>query len=631
MKNNLYKTGFMLSLIAVLFGACVKKLDLLPTNDITSDVVYSTADGYKKAFAKVYGSFALGGNNGANGGGDIQGIDGGFSDFLRLYWNAQELSTDEAVVSWGDAGLPDFHKMNWSANNQFIKALYYRSFYQITVANDFIRQASDANLAARGIAAADVDNIKKYRAEARFLRAYQYAVLMDLFGNPAFITDSVAIGTALPTQIQRTQLFNFVEKELKEIEPLLAAPKTNEYGRADQAAAWSLLARIYLNAEVYTGTPKYTEAITYSAKVIGAGYSLLSDYTKIMRADNHLNNPEFIFTINYDGKNTTNWGGTTYLTHAAVGGNMSAADFGIGGGWGGLRTTKNLVNAFDYDLNMSALTATLGAETIYGLVGSAVNDWGQTPDIKFYQTATAGIYEAYVKFKKGEWKVRTNNSWDVNYGDSDKNGVLDQNNDNNIATEAGYYKVVLNSATLAYTVTPITDARAQFYTNTNGVEIKDIGDFKDGYAITKFKNIKSDGSMGSDATQVDIDMPIFRLAEMYLTYAEAVKRGGSGGSLTNAVDYLNKLRERALKNKSGNITAYDLDYILNERARELYWEGFRRTDLIRFGDKFTSASYLWPWKGDVIGGKGVESYRKLYPIPTDDLTANPNLKQNTGY
>jgi hypothetical protein len=235
-----------------------------------------------------------------------------------------------------------------------------------------------------------------------------------------------------------------------------------------------------------------------------------------------------------------------------------------------------------------------------------------------------------VKFKKGDWKVRTNSSWDVNYGDNGNNGSLEPGGDN-IATEAGYYKVVLNSSTLTYTLAPITDQRAQFYTNTNGVDIKDIGDFKDGYAITKFKNLKSDGSMGSDATQVDIDMPIFRLAEMYLTYAEAVKRGGTGGSLTLAVDYLNKLRERAYKNKNGNITSYDLDYILAERARELYWEGHRRTDLIRFGDKFTTASYLWPWKGGIAAGKGVESYRKLYPIPTDDLTANPNLKQNTGY
>jgi hypothetical protein len=627
MKNNLYKVGVMLSFVAILFGACVKKLDVLPTNDITADVVYSTADGYKKAFAKVYGAFALGGNNGANGSGDIQGIDGGFSDFFRLYWNAQELSTDEAVVSWGDAGLPDFHKMNWSANNQFVKALYYRSFYQITVANDFIRQSSDANLAKRGITGADADAIKKFKAEARFLRAYQYAVLMDLFGSPAFATDSVAIGSELPKQISRANLFAYVEKELKEIEPLLAAPKANEYGRADQAAAWSLLARIYLNSKVFTGTEKNTEAITYSSKVIAAGYTLLPDYTQIMRADNNVNNSEFIFTINYDGKNTTNWGGTTYLTHAAVGGNMKASDFGIDGGWGGLRTTKALVNTFNYDLDLAA--ARTGTASKYGLVGSAVNNWGATPDVPFYPTSTADVYVAFVKFTAGDWKIRVNNDWSVNYGDNGADLKLEAGGDN-MKTDGGYYKVVLNDKTLTYTVSA-PDARAQFFTGNNGVEINDIGDFKDGYAITKFKNIKRDGTIGSDATQVDIDIPLFRLAEMYLIYVEAVKRGGAGGSDATAVSYINKIRERALGNKSGNVTTYSLDMILDERARELYWEAFRRTDLIRFDDQFTSSTYVWPWKGDVKAGKGVESWRKIYPIPTDDLTANPNLKQNPNY
>jgi hypothetical protein len=625
MKNNLYKVGLTLSFVAILFGSCVKKLDLLPTNDITADVVYNSADGYKKAFAKVYGAFALGGNNGANGGGDIQGIDGGFSDFFRLYWNAQELPTDEAVVSWGDAGLPDFHKMNWSANNQFIKALYYRSFYQITVANDFIRQASEANVSKRGITGADADNIKKFKAEARFLRAYQYAVLMDLFGSPAFITDSAAMGSQLPTQISRAALFNYVEKELKEIETLVAAPKTNEYGRVDQAAVWSLLARIYLNSKVYTGTDKNTEAITYSGKVIAAGYSLLPDYTKIMRADNNVNNPEFILTINYDGKFTTNWGGTTFLTHAAVGGNMTASDYGIDGGWGGIRTTKNLVNTFWYDRPGA------GTPSKYGLVGSAVNNWGATPDVPFYPTSVSGVYVAYVNFLSGDWKIRVNNDWSENYGDNGANLSLESGGDN-MKTTGGYTKVVLNANTLTYSTSfGFPDQRAQFFNNTNGMEINDIGDFKDGYGITKFKNIKSDGSNGSDATQVDIDMPIFRLAEMYLIYAEAVKRGGTGGSDANAISYINKLRTRAFGNNSGNVTSYSLNDILDERARELYWEGFRRTDLIRFDDKFTTSTYVWPWKGDVKAGKGVESWRKLYPIPTDDLTANPNLKQNPNY
>ena len=525
MKKNYFKLALVSIGLSIGLTACTNKLDLLPTNDITAAQVYSTAAGYKQAFAKVYGAFATTGNQGENSG-DIQGIDPGFSDFFRLFWKAQELPTDEAVIGWGDAGLPDFHNMNWSANNPFLKGLYYRSFYQITVANDFIRQSSDAKLAERGISGADADNIRKYRAEARFLRAYQYWALLDLFGRPAFVTDADALGATLPKQATKADLFNYIKSELEAIEPLLPAPKTNEYGRADRAAAWALLARLYLNAEVYTGTPKYADAVNYSSKVITqGGYTLLADYRKIMRADNNVGNTEAIFTINYDGLKTRNWGGTTFLTHAAIGGSMAASQFGVGGGWGGLRTTKNLPNLF--------------------------------PDVT---------------------------------------GTLDQ--------------------------------RSQFHTAGQSIEINEIGTFTDGYAITKFKNIKADGTAGSDADHIDIDFPLFRLGEQYLIYAEAALRGNTG-SLVTAVSYINLLRTRAQAATivQANLT---LPFILDERARELYWEGHRRTDLIRFG-KYTDGSYLWPWKGGIKAGKAVESWRNVYPIPSDELVSNPNLTQNSNY
>src|ERR1700730_16153674 len=157
MRSNSLRLFITTCIIGTSLASCTKKLDLLPTNDITSTQVYSTPAGYTLAFAKVYGSFALTGNQGPAGNGDIQGIDEGFSDFLRLYFNAQELSTDEAVVSWGDAGLQDFHNMNWSASNPFLTGLYYRCYYQITLCNDFINQASDGKLASRGITGANAD------------------------------------------------------------------------------------------------------------------------------------------------------------------------------------------------------------------------------------------------------------------------------------------------------------------------------------------------------------------------------------------------------------------------------------------------------------------------------------------
>lgn len=529
MKTNIYKIVFASAVSVIVMASCSKSLDLLPTNDVTSASVYKTATGYKQAFAKVYASFALTGNAGPAGNGDIQGLDEGTADFLRLYWKVQELSTDEAVVAWGDPGIQDFHNMNWSASNPMLTGLYYRSYYQITLANDFINQCSDANLTARGIAAADVDNIKKYKAEARFLRAYQYALLMDLFGNVPFVTETDALGSVLPKQKTRSELFAYVESELKAIEPELIDARKNEYGRADKAAAWALLARIYLNAQVYTGAAKYTEAVTYSKKVIDAGYSLISDYSKLMRADNNNNTSEFILTINFDGSKTQNWGGTTFLTHASIGGSMTASTFGVDGGWGGLRTTKAFADKFT-------------------------------------------------------------------------------------------------------DITGATDKRAQIYTSGQAADINDLTKFTDGYAITKFKNIKNDGTAGSSLTWTDIDFPLFRLAEMNLIYAEAVVRGGTGGDANVALGYINALRQRAYGNSTGNITASQLnaDFILDERSRELYWEGFRRSDLIRYG-KFSEASYLWPWKGGVKSGTGVDAYRKLYPIPSADISSNTNLKQNTGY
>jgi hypothetical protein len=534
MKKNYFKQVLVAATIVIVLVSCTKKLDLFPTNDLTPEDVYATSTGYKQALAKVYAAFALTGNTGGTGSADIPTqiiADEGNSDFLRLYWNLQELTTDEASWTWqNDAGIRGLHEMSWSSINPIVSGLYYRSFFQISLANDFIRQSSDESVSGRGITGASADSIRNYKAEARFLRAYQYWILMDLFGNPPFVTEIDQVGTSIPKQISRAELFTYIENELKEIEADLLPPKTNEYGRADQAAAWALLARMYLNALVYTGTAKYSEAITYCNKVKGF-YSLHPNYRELMLADNHLNTNEFIFAINYDARYTQNWGGTTYLTHgpAAVPGTIS----GTSGNWGGLRVTHNFVDLF-----------------------------------------------------------------------SDPSGN--------------------------------TDKRAQFYTTGQNKVMSDLYTGTDGYSTTKFRNKTRSGGPAPNADPagnwVDIDFPIFRLAEIYLIYAEAVLRGGSGGDAATALTHINQLRTRAYGNTSGNITAgqLTLDFILDERGRELYFETHRRTDLIRHG-KFTTAAYLWAWKGGVAAGRAVDSKYNLFPIPSTDLSSNPNLVQNTGY
>ncbi|MDQ1771945.1 RagB/SusD family nutrient uptake outer membrane protein [Labilibaculum sp. A4] len=177
-----------------------------------------------------------------------------------------------------------------------------------------------------------------------------------------------------------------------------------------------------------------------------------------------------------------------------------------------------------------------------------------------------------------------------------------------------------------------TDKRGMFFTEGQNLEIGDIFNFRDGYALRKFKNITSTGAVGSNLSFPDTDFPLYRLADFYLIYAEAVVRGGTGGNMATAVGYINELRERAYGNASENITASDLtlDFILDERGRELYWECHRRTDLVRFG-KLTSGTYNWPWKGAVADGKATDAKYNVFPIPSSDINANPNLSNISGY
>ncbi|MEC3876827.1 RagB/SusD family nutrient uptake outer membrane protein [Chryseobacterium salviniae] len=530
MKNKyLYKKIIIGSItFGTLFfaGSCTQDLEREPTLGLTSSVLYKDFSNYKPALAKIYAGLAIGGQGDQNNGDantDIGGIDGGFSNYLRQMYSMQVLTTDEAVIAWADAGLPEMHSMTWNASNPFVAAIYYRIFNVIAVSNEFIKNTTDEKLSSNGITGNDLTEAKYMRAEARFLRAQSYYHALDLFGNVPYVTETTDIINTPPPRIVRAELFKYVESELLACANELKDAKTNEYGRADKAAAWSLLARLYLNAQVYTGTARYTDCITYCNKVINAGYSLKTNYASLFMADNNVNNPEVILSVNYDGISTRTYGGSTFMVHAAVGGSMPASQFGINGGWGGLRTTKAFVNLF-------------------------------TPN----------------------------------------------------------------------------DQRGNFYTSGQNLEINNVSTFTDGYAFIKYKNIKfSDGKPGSDASGdfVDSDIPLYRLADIYLMYGEAVARGGSGGSAATALGYVNALRTRAGANTVGSINT---DFFLDERARELSWEATRRTDLIRYG-KFTSGSYLWPWKGGVKDGKAVEDYRSLFPIPANDIVANPNLVQNPGY
>ena len=519
MKVN--KSFIIWGAVIVLTTSCVSDLDVTPRdpNLVTSVNVYDSPEAYKKGLAKLYATFALSGQQGPAGQPDIAGIDEGFGNYLRQYWNAQELTTDEAVISWNDATIKDFHWQTWTATDVFISAVYSRMMYTAALCNEYVRATRDQEDA----------ELQRYHAEARFLRALAYYHALDFFRNPPFVTEENLPGSYFPPQTNAQDLFNYIESELTAIEPQMGDPKFM-YGRADKAAVWMLLSKLYLNAEVYIGEARYTEAVTQLKKVIGGPYSLSENYRHNFVADNHTS-PEMIFPITFDGLNTQTYGGMVYVLKAPIGGSMPSEMFGTGGGWGGLRTTSAFVEKFD-----------------------------------------------------------------------DTSGDTDQ--------------------------------RALFWTDGQSLEINDIGQFSEGYAITKFRNLKLDGSPATNHHNdfVDIDWPMFRLADAYLMLAEAVVRGGSGSSAAEALQYVNAVRERAYGDASGNIqaSALTLDFLIDERARELYWEGHRRTDLVRFG-LFTGENYLWPWKGREPNGIATANYRDVFPIPAADRTANPTLEQNPGY
>ncbi len=529
LHNNILIPAAVIAFIAMV-TSCTKDLNTVPLDSTitTSASVFNDPAAYKEALAKLYTGLALSGQEGPAGQPDIQGIDEGFSNYIRQYWCAQELPTDEAVIAWSDPGLPDYHTISWSSSNSFVTAMYNRIYYQVSICNEYIREVAPK---LDGLSSDLKANVTQYLAEARFLRAFSYWHALDMFGGGVpFVTEKDKVGTFFPPPISKADLFNYIESELKAIDGDLAKPKTNEYARVDQAAEWTLLAKLYLNAEVYIGQPKYTESITYCNQVIASGYKLDPVYQNMFLADNN-NSPEIIFPVAFDGIHTQTYGGMNFVIHAQVGGNMSAKSFGLDGPWGGTRVTKSFVQKFP-----------------------------------------------------------------------DPSGA--------------------------------TDTRAMFFTDGQSLDIGNIKSFNDGYAVTKFKNITSTGIAGSNPGFVDTDCPVFRLADVYLMYAEAVLRGGTSGDAGTALNYVNLVRERAY---NGNKAAADiiqgqmtLSFILDERARELYWEGYRRTDLVRYG-LLTSGSYLWPWKGGIQNGSSADAKFNVFPIPSADLSANPSLKPTPGY
>ena len=631
------KSLFVVLMLVLFVQSCADRLDLQPEDErLTAEAAFDDPDAYKQFLAKLYAGISLSGQQGPSGSPDLAGLDEGFSNYLRLYWKMQELTTDEAIIGWNDGTIQDLHGQVWTSGNEFIRTMYSRIMYQVALTNEFLRQTTDEKLSSRGVEADLRAEIQTFRAEARFMRALSYWHAMDLFANPPFVTEDDPVGAFFPPQIQRAELFDFIESELLDIIDDMAAPRQNEYGRADRGAAWMVLAKLYLNSEVYTGTSRYADVITYVNNIVGAGYSIPDiPYFYSFLADNDSNGAqdEVIFTIPFDGLRTQAFGGMTFLVHAPVGGTMDPADFGINGGWFGIRTTPTFVDQFSLeDFDTASATSAIGALSDWGLIGSGTPNGWDGPDIPMAELST-NVYQGYINFTDGEMKFRFNNDWSLNYGTdpSSENPFALSQDGPNIPVSEGLYKVTLDLNTLTYSFDSV-DGRELLYTDGQNKDIEEVGPFNQGYAVAKYRNVDVNGNPGSDSSgdHTDIDFPMFRLADAYLMYAEAVVRGG-GGSMSTAVEYVNEIRQRAYGNAAGNISESDLtlEFIIDERSRELFFEGHRRTDLIRFGQ--FSDSGIWQWKGNVQQGTTTESFRDLMPIPATDLGINTNLTQNPGY
>ncbi|AXB56270.1 RagB/SusD family nutrient uptake outer membrane protein [Flavobacterium fluviale] len=344
--------------ISMTLTSCTDDLNVTPKDDdeFLSETFFQDPASYKQVLAKLYAGLYVGGNDG-DGAADISGLGGDFSSYLRLLFVTQEFTTDEAIIAWADGTLPTLNTQTWSPVNEFLYGTYSRASYHISVANEFLRQTTDEKLEARGVDAALKAEIATFRAEARFLRAFSYVNLMDLFGNVPITTENDPVGFFYPEQKTRAEVFAFVESELKDLDNSLANARSNEYGRIDKVAAKFLLAQIYLNSKVYTGTERNNEVATLCSEIINSGYTFADvPYAYLFSADNDRNGAqnEVIFPIVSDGNAIrATGGGMSFILHASIGGSMDAATRGMDGGWQGIRTRKEFVALFP-DVTASA-------------------------------------------------------------------------------------------------------------------------------------------------------------------------------------------------------------------------------------------------------------------------------------
>ena len=563
-----YTKIFFAALLGMGLSAC--SLDRTPLDPNTDTNFNKDA-----VFAKCYATFGTTGQKGPDGNGDVDGIDEGTSSFYRMFWELNEFCTDEGWWIWNDVGLADIRTLTWSASNDLVYGLYSRLNFDITLCNSFLDKTSEYT----------DDVTLAQRAEVRMLRAINFYYLLDMFYRVPF---SLTVSPNKPKPTTRPELFTWLETECLELEKdpyiIQAGQRTNKY-RVDQACAWFLLMRLYLNSEVYNesklgardGQARYADAKLYAKKLMESSYKLhgydkaagkaidlaaertaervyFSAYQQLFMGDNDTNGAqdEAIFLIYQDAIHCLNWGGSRFLLSAVRDANY--VPFGSTDTWSCFRSSPEFVYYW-VDKNKAS--------------SIAMNEYHMPVALGDDRAIMASITTA------GKKMSLTGNE------------------------AADFYA--------SWSVLKFTG----IYSTARTITLKDVHG-NDSIVEAPWNWASPVG----EPKWPDTDIPLFRLAEAYLTYAEACYRTGE---LAPGIEAVNCLRRRA---NAPEISTLDDETLLIEWAKEFWCEGRRRTDLIRFG-QFAGASSTKVWEGHKAGK---DAKYNVYPIPEKDVTANENLK-----
>lgn len=603
MKLSKYILGGIVVAMSFAGASCVDDLNVTPDdpNIKTEPTEKSDIDGY---LASVYYDLYTDGG--------LSLSDGGRGVFTRCHGDLNEITADELFISekWQDPGYQVLNKNTWSDTNEWIYAAFSRENHLAKIASTFI-----AVLHQYGPQWYTAEEISAMDAEARVLRGYAYYQNIDLFGRGPWIDENSPTGATPPTY-DRKQLFEAVVADLSANVDNLIPAAQQTYGRISREAGYMLLAKLYLNAEVYTGTAMYKECAEALKNVVNTGITLAPEYKYLFCASNDKyvgGNGEIIWGLPQDRNHLTTWGGTTELTCASymeadtVDSNLSrqllALDF-PGTPWSGLRVRPELSKALEKETKRNLLYRGDYQMEIPDLVSYKENSCGYM--LIKYSFATEDNYgnpAAVAKFD--QVKEFNNNLQHIKGLPADVKAAL---------TAAVNKAFTDENDGHLYNLPAIDKAKLMEAFNKAVADDKDLKKEDAEKMLMAFPTASSTDQMSG------VDYPVFRLADAYLMLAECQMRGVE----CNGFYYFNEVRKRAGMPTIANPSASD---ILHERQCELYAEGYRRSDLIRF-NRYTGSNYLWSWKGGEYTGAPIDATRALFPIPYQYVIT---VGQNPGY